>query len=154
MPNETSSIIGWKYSGWKMPQIYQDVNDLWQYSGSSKSTSVARIHLYWVGVLDNHLIKHIAFLYNFPNGSRLIQIANGPWVAWIIGEWGRLVTAITNLPESVFPRLLWIREEWGKAKSWKKKTLMQLHHLLAIWPWYINLLYPLGLSFIIYQMGM
>ena len=61
-----------------MPQIYQDVNDLWQYSGSSKSTSVARIHLYWVGVLDNHLIKHIAFLYNFPNGSRLIQIANGP----------------------------------------------------------------------------
>lgn len=50
----------------KVPQIYQDVNDLWQDSGRKKSTSVARIHLYWVGVFHNHLIKHIAFLYKFP----------------------------------------------------------------------------------------
>ena len=61
-----------------MPQIYQDVNDLWQDSGSNKGTSVARIHLFWVGVFDNHLIKHIAFLYKFLHGNSLIQIANGP----------------------------------------------------------------------------
>ena len=57
-----------------MPQIYQDLNDLWQNSVSNKSNLCCQNAFALVGVFKDHLIKHIAFLY----GGNLNQIAMFP----------------------------------------------------------------------------